>query len=1079
MEEAPIEQIEGRVTAGSINIDGTSAVRRSCSLTMIAKELNINDFYWGLKTKFKLEIGVENKVDANYPDIIWFPEGVYVITGFNTSVQTNNYTISISGKDKMCLLNGELGGSLPSSVDFGKIEEITYDYYLLDPPSVDPNNKYLSAERDHYWYNEDKERYEKYIASAEYPSDRLIYTRGDTAYSTIIDYPIRDIIFEAVHAWGGEPMHNIVVNDIESNGLELLEYKGENTLYMFRNVGIVTIPYEFQDATIEYDPNSEEDFYIYDEDTADYKLFDKSQNPGNLTLYRKVELDEVRNPGTGVFENINIDGELFYYLADDCDYEEPPFQIKNFAADGRIFDHLQEPMVLDATEICFKRKGIARSIYTVSQKVYGDTVGYRTTDLTYPGDLIANVGEALTSILDKIKNMLGDFEYFYDLDGRFVFQKKQIYVNTSWLPLTTNEDGSVSADTSGDMYVDVSVGHLGVAYEFHNGNLITTFQNNPQLNNLKNDYSVWGVRKGITGVDLPIHLRYAIDKKPTYYKNTNGDVFTTSGTYSYTYPKRPVPACLDQEKWWEVRDWANYYYLLTGHYPDLPLSYYANLKPGDRIIFSNEEQYKLWVTNRRISQYEYWYYHNNQLCRKLEDGTYVRVFATDPWYPNSQYFRAKHNFAYMNLENFFPRSNRASWSNPNKPLAIFDIYPDGSLYYTGHNPNDANSTYYCTHTLSYFINNAEKYDVLSYIYDPVIPYHEELIEQKVQTYDWREIIYQMAKDYRQNGHEDDFNVRLKENNGLEYPTGYTGYEQYYTDLEGFWRQLYNPDLPTEYVKSNLTLTEDSWKNTVKSVDIYLGDYVYEADGTVQVGDPLNVNYYYLKDGKYVLYEEEVYPKNGPTLYKRKDEYVYTLQTEDDTFDDEAVYYEKVCYYHPENFWHYDVIGGSPYGDPSPHPDQLNFWFDFLDTEGELGQFSVPAVGHRIKAVNDNSVKSIYYEETPTVLYINSQEFDRDNIESGYTYIFTQPNMENLFRISSRGKSAKEAVDDLLYQHSYCIESVTITAIPIYYLQPNSRIYIRDDNSKIDGEYIVSKITIPLAYNGTMSITATKAAERIN
>jgi hypothetical protein len=44
--------------------------------------------------------------------------------------------------------------------------------------------------------------------------------------------------------------------------------------------------------------------------------------------------------------------------------------------------------------------------------------------LTYPGDLIGAVGEAITSILDKIKNMLGEFEYFYDLDGRFVFQKK-------------------------------------------------------------------------------------------------------------------------------------------------------------------------------------------------------------------------------------------------------------------------------------------------------------------------------------------------------------------------------------------------------------------------------------------------------------------------------------------------------------------------------------------------------------------------------------------------------------------------------------------------------------------------------
>jgi hypothetical protein len=36
LEEAPIETIEGRVTEGSINIDGDSSVRRTCSLTMVA-----------------------------------------------------------------------------------------------------------------------------------------------------------------------------------------------------------------------------------------------------------------------------------------------------------------------------------------------------------------------------------------------------------------------------------------------------------------------------------------------------------------------------------------------------------------------------------------------------------------------------------------------------------------------------------------------------------------------------------------------------------------------------------------------------------------------------------------------------------------------------------------------------------------------------------------------------------------------------------------------------------------------------------------------------------------------------------
>ena len=32
---APVETIEGRVTGGSLNIDGNSAIRRSCSLTLV------------------------------------------------------------------------------------------------------------------------------------------------------------------------------------------------------------------------------------------------------------------------------------------------------------------------------------------------------------------------------------------------------------------------------------------------------------------------------------------------------------------------------------------------------------------------------------------------------------------------------------------------------------------------------------------------------------------------------------------------------------------------------------------------------------------------------------------------------------------------------------------------------------------------------------------------------------------------------------------------------------------------------------------------------------------------------------
>jgi hypothetical protein len=70
------------------------------------------------------------------------------------------------------------------------------------------------------------------------------------------------------------------------------------------------------------------------------------------------------------------------------------------------------------------------------------------------------------------------------------------------------------------------------------------------------------------------------------------------------------------------------------------------------------------------------------------------------------------------------------------------------------------------------------------------------------------------------------------------------------------------------------------------------------------------------------------------------------------------------------------------------------------------------------------------------------------------------------------------LEESMQNETYCVESASITTIPIYYLQPNTKIYIRDENSKIDGEYIVSRFTIPLSYNGTMSISATKIADRI-
>jgi hypothetical protein len=56
------------------------------------------------------------------------------------------------------------------------------------------------------------------------------------------------------------------------------------------------------------------------------------------------------------------------------------------------------------------------------------------------------------------------------------------------------------------------------AYTFSEGELISQFNNNPNLLNLRNDFAVWGERTTSAGATKPIHIRYAIDKKPIRYK---------------------------------------------------------------------------------------------------------------------------------------------------------------------------------------------------------------------------------------------------------------------------------------------------------------------------------------------------------------------------------------------------------------------------------------------------------------------------------------------------------------------------------------------------------------------------------
>ena len=130
-DENEIDEIHGYVTnGGTLSINGDSAVRRTCTLNMIADKKYSNIMkttnLLSINKRIKIEIGLANKT-IYYPEeeIIWFPLGIFIIINPNISRSTSGISISLSLQDKMCLLNGSRGGVIPAYVTFDTVDEIT------------------------------------------------------------------------------------------------------------------------------------------------------------------------------------------------------------------------------------------------------------------------------------------------------------------------------------------------------------------------------------------------------------------------------------------------------------------------------------------------------------------------------------------------------------------------------------------------------------------------------------------------------------------------------------------------------------------------------------------------------------------------------------------------------------------------------------------------------------------------------------------------------------------------------------------------------------------------------------------
>jgi len=167
------------------------------------------------------------------------------------------------------------------------------------------------------------------------------------------------------------------------------------------------------------------------------------------------------------------------------------------------------------------------------------------------------------------------------------------------------------------------------------------------------------------------------------------------------------------------------------------------------------------------------------------------------------------------------------------------------------------------------------------------------------------------------------------------------------------------------------------------------------------------------------------------------------------------------------------------------PSSINYFLDFIDSEAAIGEFSISNIGKRSKVITDNDINCIFEPNIPDLVLINNGDEaaivaeNRSECEAkGQDYIQIEESLYEKIANGGSKNSAYAAVRDLLYQYTSYNETISLQAIPIFYLDTNIRITINDKVSGIYGDYIVNSISLPLSVSGTMILSATRAIERI-
>lgn len=853
--EDPIREIQGLITGGTLNLDGKSSVRRTTTLQMSLQEnehagiANVGNLF-SINKKVYIEIGRKNFTDkyTEYP-IIWFPQGTFVITSASSQHATNSVTMNFQFKDKMCLLNGDCGGTIPASTQFDQWE------------TTDENG------------------------------------------NIVINRPTIDqIIREAVNHFGGEQLGKILISDIDKKIKTVMKWTGGVPVYLFWDQVEGTTTYGM---TTDYNAAVEHDNY-------------------------------------------------------------------------RMFS-------------------------------YGEDVGFIYSDFTYPTELIGNAGDSVDTILSKIKNTLGNYEYFYDVDGNFRFQEIKNYLNT------TQAKSAIDQINKDDYIIDISQGKA--AYNFEGSDLLSNFSNSPQYLKVKNDFIVWGIREDKNnGLKKTIRYHLAIDEKPKIgniyevymYEDPEDGLVKAKVPIEYeSYNNLPMVGV--EGNFYKDRSTGKIYkwnaslnsYIDLGNGKRLPDDYQeveyiesngkqyinTNYIPNEDIVIDgkiahNESTIDTPVFGARTSisgnSYTLWshpaeYKTGTSAGQAIFNGA-TKNLTNLPMGTEIKFYYSKEKFIY--------NDQQYTWAppagTPNLSLALFSLNTAGNI----DNRKFSGKMYYF-----------RIYNGTTPARDYVPCYRKS--DNKPGLYDL------ITKEFY-----------INQGTGEDFTIG--------------------PEVVTNLQFANIKTTD--WRS-----ELYLQGVAAEPLG-------LESNYYYAE-----LAAE--WPK------------LYDLTADSYEEDGKTIY------------------TGAFYPEVVANPYDVDYFLDFIDSEAAISELSVSNIGRRSEVKTMNEINCVFEPDIPDFVIIeagqpDTQEKREECIAREQKYIQVDSFIYGMLAVGGSSNSAFNEVRMMLYQDTGYNESIQIQGVPIYHLEPNIRIKVRDEQSDIYGDYMVNSLSVPLTISGTMSISATRAIEKL-